>query len=159
MALQSGDKLLVSRSGTHYQESWENLTTEADVVLNLSSVTDNLSGIRSDTGIGGAASAANITAPGAGFTNGTFYNVTTASTNGRGTGLILPSIVISGGALTSFVLLEGAGGTGYVEGETVGPTVAGANDWELTITKVGDGGIPLSALYAPKDITTLPFLP
>ena len=162
MGLQNSDAFLVSRSSTHYQESWQNILSEVDTDLGVSAISDDISDIRSASGTGGEALSAINYIPGAGYTNGTYTDPAdnaTISQNGNGTGLVLSTHTISGGQLTTFEIDPSNRGSGYVEGEQVQHDTSNANYWVLQITKVGDNGVPLSALYAPSDMTTLPFLP
>lgn len=166
MELQNTDAFLVNRSfgpsDTLYQESWQNILSEVDADLGLSGVTDNLSDIRSATGTGGEVISADITNSGGGYLNGTYTDPAdnaTISTNGNGTGLVLASHTITNGFLSAFEIDPANRGTGYVENEMVMHDTTNGNKWYLLITKVGDNGIPLSALYAPLDMTTLPDLP
>lgn len=170
MGLQNSDAFLVNRSGTDYQESWQNILNDVDVDLGVTTTTDDLSAIRTDSGVGGSVLGATISNAGSGYTDGTFSNVSVVSINGRGNSLFLDEIVLSGGVLTGFTLKvnEANTGIGYVEGEVVQHTGAPGTPFELTITKVGNGGFygntnyggaPLSDIYVPRDFTTLNFLP
>lgn len=159
MGLQNNDKFLVNRSGTDYSETWANVLTEVDLDLGISDITDDLSTIRSDSGIGGSVLSASILSAGSGYTNGILNNISTNSLTGNGTGLVIDTAVIVGGGLSSFSIDTNNAGTGYAEGDTVEDSASDVTGFQLTITKVGEGGIALSAVYAPKDLTTLPFLP
>lgn len=170
MGLENSDAFLVNRSGTDYQESWENILSDVEVDLGIGSVTDELSTIRTDSGVGGIVLGATISNAGSGYTDGTFYNAPVTVITGRGTNLLLESVVYSGGSLVDFQLRDPGNsnvGIGFLEGDVIEHNISGT-PWQLTITRVGNGstlgglkygGFPLSSVYVPRDFTTLPFLP
>ena len=159
MGLQNNDKFLVNRSGTDYSETWSNILVEVDADLGISNITDDLSTIRTDSGIGGSALEGTILSPGSGYTDGIVTNIALTTLTGNGSGALVGTAVFSGGVLVSFDFDQSNGGTGYVEGDTVEDQTPGVTGFQLTVTKVGEGGVPLSTVYVPRDLTTLPFLP